>query len=431
MVDPKTHRGEKYLKLLDNKDVKRWFENVARGSKITADVYLRRLGYFCTEYKVTPSQLVKMKDKVRYSLFMDMVTDLESKGKAGSYVHSIIKALKSWLSYHDPLLAMKLKIKIKNSKDTPTLQNERTPTIDELRKIILSSTKITRVACAMMAFSGIRPQVLGNYLGNDGLTLGDLPDLVIEGESVKFQKIPAMITVRKELSKGGNNYFTFIGDEGCEYILDYLNDRVRDGEVLDKSSPLMNPRKAKKTFITTSKIREGIRNSIRDAGFNWRPYVLRAYFDTQLMLAESKGFILRDYRAFWMGHAGDIEHRYTINKGKLSPQVIEDIREAYGRAQNLLQTKTPAGPNEEQVKSMFHKELLKVVGYTDEDIIKMDAGNLSDEKVQEAIKQRLVTTKSNHTQKIVTLEEAEKLMQEGWEYVVLLPNQKIVLRAPS
>jgi large subunit ribosomal protein L6 len=35
-----------------------------------------------------------------------------------------------------------------------------------------------------MAFSGIRPQVLGNYLGTDGLRLGDFPELKIEGNKV-------------------------------------------------------------------------------------------------------------------------------------------------------------------------------------------------------------------------------------------------------
>jgi hypothetical protein len=50
------------------------------------------------------------------------------------------------------------------------------------------------------------------------------------------------------------------------------------------------------------------------AGFGWRPYVLRAYFDTQLMLAESKGLVLRDYRQFWMGHKGDMEARFLKHK---------------------------------------------------------------------------------------------------------------------
>lgn len=49
------------------------------------------------------------------------------------------------------------------------------------------------------------------------------------------------------------------------------------------------------------------------------------------MLAESKELVLRDYRQFWMGHKGDMEARYTTNKGRLPNEVIEDMRKAYER----------------------------------------------------------------------------------------------------
>jgi len=90
-----------------------------------------------------------------------------------------------------------------------------------------------------------------------------------------------------------------------------------------------------KTFVRATSIGDAIRQAIRRVGFNWRPYVLRAYFDTQLMLAESKGLVIRDYRQFWMGHKGDIENRYTTNKCRLPEDVIEDMREAYRRSQEL------------------------------------------------------------------------------------------------
>ena len=52
--------------------------------------------------------------------------------------------------------------------------------------------------------------------------------------------------------------------------------------------------------IRITNISDFIRKAIRDAGFTWRPYVLRRYFDTRLMMAESDGLIIRDYRTFWM-----------------------------------------------------------------------------------------------------------------------------------
>lgn len=61
---------------------------------------------------------------------------------------------------------------------------------------------------------------------------------------------------------------------------------------------------------------------MRRAGFDWRPYILRRYFDIRLMIIEMDDVIIRDFRVFWMGHRGDIEHTYTLNK-----QLPKDVRE--------------------------------------------------------------------------------------------------------
>jgi len=71
------------------------------------------------------------------------------------------------------------------------------------------------------------------------------------------------------------------------------------------------------------------------------------------MLAESKGLVLRDYRQFWMGHKGDIENRYTTNKCRLPESVIEDMREAYRRSQEYLQTTRFKETSEEKLRINF------------------------------------------------------------------------------
>lgn len=65
--------------------------------------------------------------------------------------------------------------------------------------------------------------------------------------------------------------------------------------------------------------------------FEWRPYVLRAY-DTQLLIAESRGKIAHDFRVFFMGHKGSIEAKYTTNKGILPKSLISEMREAFKRS---------------------------------------------------------------------------------------------------
>ncbi|MCK4443024.1 MAG: site-specific integrase [Thermoplasmata archaeon] len=424
-------RGTAYKPLLEDKEVERWYNNVARGSVVTADVYLRRLGNFCEAHKLTPKKFAAKSEKEIYGILLDYVTELEKRELSGSYITSILKALRSWLSHCDK--PMKKKIRVRDSGIHPTLKDERVPTPQELKSIFLSGDKKSRVACALVAHSGLRIQTLGSYTGDDGLVIGDIPEMRLEGKSVVFENAPAKVVVRHELSKAGHTYFTFLSDEGCEYLKDYLEERLRNGEKLKKDSPILTPKIARKPFISTTKVSHAIREAIRSAGFQWRPYVLRSYFDTQLMLAESKGYVLRDYRTFWMGHVGDIEHRYTTNKGRLPSQVIEDMRDAYSKSQEFLQTKMPQGPKEEDLKRMFRAELLRMVGYEDEEMEENGLLELPEARLSEVIRERLLASKNgnNLNQKAISIDEIEKYLEDGWEFVTTLPNSKVVVRFPS
>ncbi len=424
----------KYGALFSDADVKRWYGNVGRGSKVTADVYLRRLGSFCNDHELTPRELVAKSGKQIYDLFLDYVSSEEKRGHAGSYIQSTIKALKSWLAHNDR--EIKRKIKISGAQDTPTLTDERVPTKEELKRIFLSGDKKARTASVFVAHGGLRIETVGNYLGNDGLRIKDLPELSFDGGGVKFEQIPALVVVRKELSKARHKYFTFLGEEGCGYLKDYLEERMRGGEKLTLESAVVTPKLRKKQFIRSINVGDAIRGAIRKAGFPWRPYVLRSYFDTQLMLAESKGLILRDYRQFMMGHKGDIEARYTTNKGRLPNDVIDDMRGAYTKSQEYLQTMRPELPSEEELRQKMREEFnrgtLLQAGFKPEEIEQMDPASITDEELRVKTEQKYAIRMKNNgmRQKVVSVGEIEHHIEDGWEFVASLPNGKAVLKLP-
>ena len=206
----------KYAYLFENEDVKRWYENVSRGSKVSADVCLRRLGSFCGSNSISAREFASMRDRELNNLLMDYVTAAEKKSYAGSYVSSTMKALRSWLAHNDREL--KVKIKIKGVDDTPSLKDERVPTTAKFRRIFLSGDKKAGTSCLLVAHSGPRMQTLGDYEGNDGLRVKDLPEMKVDGNSVDFAQIPPIVTVRKELSKAGHQYFTFLSEGRPIYI---------------------------------------------------------------------------------------------------------------------------------------------------------------------------------------------------------------------
>ncbi|MBO3754874.1 MAG: hypothetical protein FGF53_08395 [Candidatus Brockarchaeota archaeon] len=83
-----------------------------------------------------------------------------------------------------------------------------------------------------------------------------------------------------------------------------------------------------------------ILEAILRVGFSWRPYVLRAYCDTNMITAESKGKISHPYSQFIMGHKGGLEARYSTNKGVLHSDVVEDVRKCYKECEPFLSTAT-------------------------------------------------------------------------------------------
>ena len=423
----------KYLHLLEDPGVKRWYQNVARGSRITADVYLRRLGFFCLSHKLSFEDLLSMREQDLKNMLLDYITMMEEKGYAGGYIKSTIKSAKSWLRHNSAKIPAF--IKVNGADDTPTLTNEQSPTNEDLSRIFRACWLDARAAAALIAFTGMRPQSIGDYWGTDGLRIGNFPDVEIDNENRKaeFKIIPAMVCVRKELSKAGHQYLTFLCEEGCRYLKEYWEYRMQHGEVLTPESAAVKARFGKKQFIRTTNVGDKIRGGIRAAGYEWRPYVLRCYFDTQLLLAESKGLMLRDYRIFWMGHKGDIEHRYTTNKYRLSPALLDDMRAAYRRSQVYLQTETPSGMEDARLE--FRRQLLIVAGYSEDEVAKVELEKLSDDDIRDRIKERLLKENNNNgndsralRQKVVPLDEVENYVESGWEYVSQLPNGKAIVK---
>ena len=82
---PRKARKGKYALLMEDEDVRRWFDNVARGSPITADVYFRRLGSFCKHFNTNPNALASVNEGDCYNLMLDYVSLMEKNRYSGGY----------------------------------------------------------------------------------------------------------------------------------------------------------------------------------------------------------------------------------------------------------------------------------------------------------------------------------------------------------
>jgi len=412
---------------------------------------------------MSPRDLVRMAVKDRRGvedMLSDFVGGLLREGKAPGYVENYLKSVRSWLSYNEVRLVRR--IKVGNRSLTPTIEDERVPTPRELRTILSYAGVRAKCSISLIAFAGLRPQAIGNVTGTDGLTVKDLPEMRIEGDSVVFLKVPTMVVVRPNLSKAKHRYFTFLTSEGCEYLQDYLERRIAAGEQLTAESPIIavkpgyermgkSPRNRGSRFITTKNVTREIREAMRPR-FKWRPYVLRAYFDTQLLVAENHGKVSHAYRQFFMGHKGDIEARYTTNKGRLPPDLIEDMRRSFMKCEEYLSTRPPSREEDPEItairtmvesgvldlsKPKVRQYLIRKLGIEDAGIkvAKMTEKGLSEEEAltevlcaELGVKPAKIEERKADPKKIVSESQLERYLAEGWDVQTVLPSGKILIR---
>src|SRR5439155_26446529 len=141
-------------RLLSDHNVKRWYDNIGRGSASSADEWLRRLGYIQDRFELTPQKLAKMSEKAAEDFVLDVVSSLEKEGKRSEYIANYVKALKSWWRYCGKKVDRK--VNLRKDRDEGKYSEEVPPTNDELRRIIDMADARAKVAITAVAFGGTR-----------------------------------------------------------------------------------------------------------------------------------------------------------------------------------------------------------------------------------------------------------------------------------
>ena len=92
-----------------------------------------------------------------------------------------------------------------------------------------------------------------------------------------------------------------------------------------------------------------------------------------------------------MGLLGSMEAKYTTNKGLLPVALIEEMRQAFRRSEELLD-------------------------------LEMQSNSITKEEQVNATKSSL-----QPAQMVVPIDQAETLMSQGWRFVATLPKDKAVV----
>ncbi|MDG6913689.1 MAG: site-specific integrase [Nitrososphaerota archaeon] len=457
--------------LLETRDVKRWYDNLAEGSPKTAETYLWWLRDYCSKVEMVPTELVSefnLDKKAAQDRLEDYVRSLKArispydkKPLKPKTVNGALCAVKSWLRVNE--CEVTREIKIANVKTTPTIEDEHFPSTEELNTILDHANQRTRAAIVMIAYAGIRPEAVSR------LRLKDFPELEIHGKIVA-RRTPMRISVRAELSKNKRPYFTFLIRRGVDVLTAYLRERQAGGEELTQESPVIavfRNLSIKNEFMRTSMakpkgapmgrkavsalMRRAIRSSDTSVS-KFRPYVLRSYYDWALQNAG----LSHVWEQFFMGHSGPIEEEYSVRK-RLTDEQVELMRKAFsekveaklvgiqrgGLTREEVEKEARVqyywlGINDSPLKERSSEELVK----TEEArlgrgldaaeklvILEREYRELRKEEVtlMEAGTESLAPEKVE-SQKIIGEDELSENLAQGWAFVASLPSGKVVVK---
>jgi site-specific recombinase XerC len=316
-------------KYLEDPAMKRWIARLEKGSAKTAAMWPSGLVAFFHLTGTTPSKVAKMTKTQLVDLAESYEKAERDRGTMASTIAARLGFLRNFVQYvgDERLPVGTFKVKGANlATEEPALTREQLRAIDE------NANVRERV---LLSLRGLRPGSIGNFDGTDGLRVGDVRGMRIEGTTVSFDGPVSFAMVRPELSKAGNRYFFPFGEEAQGRIRAYLEQRIRKGETITKESALIVTDGGR--FPRSSEVGDYIRTAMQRAKVEARPYALRTTWETRISEAENDSAVSHEYRLAWAGRRGaDTSAIYSVNRGLLDEKTFARMAESYRRCEPYL-----------------------------------------------------------------------------------------------
>ena len=311
--------------------------------------------------------------------------------------------------------------KVRSKVELPrmfTRTRDRAPTPAELRSVLLHTNGRGKTVIAMLASSGMR---VGEFLS---LRVKDLD----------FTKSPTTAYLRAEVTKDRQARYCFMSDEATLLLKEFLGERINDknaylfpsstrGQEHDINGPM--------SYWTVDGI---LTNALRSAGLEEKDeygrdmihvHCLRKFFFSQMV-----PLLGREVVEALMGHKQFLDASYR--------RFTEDqMRSFYLKGMNAVTIMIPHNDSE-KIKQDAALEAMRAVATTfglDPMKVKVEkekeAGReINAEEEMELIKVEIKKLREpqDDPQMIVKEEELQTYLKDGWQFVSVLPSQKILVR---
>jgi len=383
--------------------------------------YEKHLAEYLIYRKSTISKLVAnfKKDENKEIKNVQSFANEMLKRLAGGTVANYVSAIKSRMQYDG--IPFTRSVKIPRRTYHPTVENEVIPTKDQIISFLRNGKHATQVIIALIAFTGFRFNVIAD------LRVKDFPEMrITENNEVVFEKMPTRVKVRKELSKNGKAYQSFLIETGCMIIKNSLEIRMRKGETIDTES-LLVPTECEKTAIRqrAKAISRRLNTVFEKVEYGSRPYSLKNFFATALL----NSGLEQNLQTFYMGHTGPIQNVYSVQRQQPAEQIEKMRADFKDKIQpNLIPQE---GNADATVKREFKKFAKEAFGIDVSEEASTDETIAEIAEIYKAGKDdlsRREITANPVKQKRITEAEIDQYLEEGWEITHTLSNGNLIVK---
>lgn len=419
--------------------VKYWLESMAGRAEGTKRGYLSRLKLFCEWLGKTPDQLIREREeqlksedkKVQRTMEMHVKrynTFLTEQDAGAGTKKNARAAIKSFFEHH----YMPLKF-IRGDFPTEVMKERRKVEKEEI--------------LAMLDMADVRDRALVHTLKDSGLAVSDASRLRIghlfPGSKISpitaedIKNLPEFIPISMVRKKTKVKIRTFLGREAIESLKVYLQFRMRgtahvypgqnvgekglDPEILTLDSPLFRIRSRNVKGMSTKRIKDVVREITKKAGISGiSAHSFRKYTQTMLEVAR----IDPNWRRLILGK------KLPGSEASYSMPSTRDLQRAYEQAyQHIQVTKRPLDERQRRIEAILDNA--RMLGKSEEEIQRirmmvMRKRTITPEEVIEALKEEPEDPPQD-CQKIVSEEELEQHLSNGWRVQAVLPSGKVVI----
>ena len=388
--------------------------------------YLNTVATLCRREGRTPEQIVRLTTQKAEDSVQSYLDEMAKKGRSRKWVNVSMAQLITFFRVNGFKKQKELEIERHYVPVRYRKRPEYIPMPSEINKMVIAGVTPSQKALVLFVYEG----GFRNSTARAVRYTDVKAELDAGVEVVHVHVRSTMKEVDPDAAKGRVEYDPFVGREAVKAVKEHIRHvEKRIGRPLPPEWPLFPGQYLDGKPVKKESLEEMVKRLARNAGIErWRdvyPHCLRKAFENAV---RNSGMYWKDQEIL-MGHILPGSMDTYLDKTR-----TEEFREKHARVRFF-----PEGTvTKNEMLDAMRREILALAGYTEQEAKELgDLSRFTKEEMDKMLgtkwQERRTGLTNGQTQKVVASSEVRGHVEEGWEFVTWLDEQRreAVVRLPK